>query len=110
MWYLNNTTPPPLFGLGDGPPTINNQRLIIMKSIKTLILLTILITLSLMSCERKSGRLADKVFFTVEFLDTETKDISHYTYSDRSEALYFQSELDRQYVWNTLIITKREGL
>ena len=67
------------------------------------IILLLLITLALISCERKSGRrpVQDKLYI-IEYVDDDTDSIIEVRFIDRYAANTYRSSLDSVDIWSRL--------
>ncbi len=67
------------------------------------IILLLLITLALASCERKSGRrVPEKKLYIVEYVDENIDDIIEVRFADRYEASKYRNTLDSLNMWSRL--------
>ncbi len=67
------------------------------------IILLLLITLALISCERQSGRrVPEKKLYIVEYVDEYVDDIKEIRFADRYEASKYRNTLDSLDLWSRL--------
>lgn len=67
------------------------------------IILLLLITLALVSCERKSGRrpVQDKLYI-IEYVDQDVDNIKEIRFADRYSASKYRNGLDSLNIWSRL--------
>ena len=67
------------------------------------IILLLLITLALASCERQSGRrVTEKKLYIIEYVDEDVDDIKEVRFADRYSASKYRNTLDSLNIWSKL--------
>ena len=69
------------------------------------IILLLLITLALASCERQSGRRVvgqEQKLYIIEYVDEDVDDIKEIRFADRYEASKYRNTLDSLNIWSRL--------
>ena len=69
------------------------------------IILLLLITLALISCERKSGRRVvgqEQKLYIIEYVDEDVDDIKEIRFADRYSASKYRNGLDSLNLWSRL--------